>query len=265
MLSRKAWARRSYSSTFNPQNSTPAEVPNDYFQFQQFRIEQDACAMKVSTDACLLGAALDLTGAIRLLDIGTGTGLLALMAAQRHATVQVEAVEIDNAAAAQAATNVTASPWASRIRVQPLSLTQYAATQPALFSHMVCNPPFFRQSMPSDNVARSTARHVSSDSLSFEELAGFAARFLQPTGSLTVLLPPPEMARFEQNALAAGLPLATRLVVRHRAGARVTRHISRFERTAQSVTETELLIQEGKEPAYSDAFRTLLAGFYLAL
>ena len=240
-------------------------MPNDYFQFQQFRIEQGACAMKVSTDACLLGAALDLTDATRLLDIGTGTGLLALMAAQRHPTVGIEAVEIDEAAADQAAANAAASPWAPRIRVLPRSLAQHAATQPAPYSHLVCNPPFFGNSWPSTDKARRTARHAGEASLSFEELAEFAAGFLLPDGTLTVLLPPPEMARFEAVAAAVGLPLVGRLAVRHRPGGRVTRHISRFGRTSAAVAETELLIHSRPGPAYSPAFEKLLAGFYLAL
>ncbi len=240
-------------------------MPNDYFQFQQFHIEQAACAMKVSTDACLLGAAIDLAGATRLLDVGTGTGLLALMAAQRHATVEIEAIEIDEAAAAQAAANAAASPWAGRVRVRAMSLAQYAATRPAPFSHIVCNPPFFRASWPSADAARNTARHASADSLSFEELAAFSARFLRPTGSLTVLLPPPEMARFERAALAEGLPLATRLAVRHRPGGRVTRHISRFAFNTLAAAEQELVIHAGAGPEYSADFRSLLAGFYLAL
>ena len=238
-------------------------MPNDFFQFQQFRIEQSQCAMKVSTDACLLGAATDLSGATRLLDVGTGTGLLALMAAQRHPTVEIEAIEIDEAAAGQAAANVARSPWAGRIRVRALSLAQYAASRPAPFSHIVCNPPFFRQSLPCPDSARSTARHVSEASLSFEELAGFGASFLRSDGTLTVLLPPPEMARFEQAAGAVGLPLITRLIVRHRPGGRVTRHISRFGHSAGALREGELVIRQ--EDAYSADFQALLAGFYLAL
>ena len=236
---------------------------NTYFQFQQFRIEQSDCAMKVSTDACLLGATTDLTAATRLLDIGTGTGLLALMAAQRHATVAIEAIEIDAAAAAQAAANAAASPWAGRVRVWPLSLAQYAATQPAPFSHLVCNPPFFRQSMPSADAARSTARHEGAASLSFEEICAFAAKFLEPAGKLTVLLPPPEMQLFAAEAAATGLQLQTRLAVRHRPGGRITRHICRFGRGATAVEEKELVINDAAE--YSPAFRALLAGFYLAL
>ncbi|ALW85982.1 hypothetical protein AUC43_13320 [Hymenobacter sedentarius] len=240
-------------------------MPNDYFDFKQFRIEQSACAMKVSTDACLLGATTDLTGATRLLDIGTGTGLLALMAAQRHPSVEIEAVEIDSAAAAQAAANVAASSWAARIQVRAASLAQYAAAQPAPFSHMVCNPPFFLESLPSLATKRRTARHVSTDSLSFEELAQFAFQFLLPSGSLTVLLPPPEMAWFEQAAQAVGLSVAARLSIRHRPGARVTRHITRFEREAAVCAEKELVIHTGAAPGYSSEFRALLAEFYLAL
>ena len=241
-------------------------MPNDYFQFQQFRIEQAACAMKMSTDACLLGAVADLTHATRLLDIGTGTGLLALMAAQRHPTVSIEAVEIDTTAAVQAAANVAASPWARRIRVQAMSLADFAATQPAPFSHIICNPPFFRQSLRSPDAARSTARHEAADSLTFEALAAFAADFLLPTGLLTVLLPPPEMLAFERVAGAVGLHPATRLVVRHRPGSRPLRHISGFRRGEAVADETELTIRTAENDAdYSAEFRALLAGFYLAL
>ena len=241
-------------------------MPNDYFQFQQFRIEQGACAMKVSTDACLLGAAADLAGATRLLDIGTGTGLLALMAAQRHATVEIEAVEIDTAAAAQAAANAAASPWASRIRVRAMSLAGYAAEHPAPFSHIICNPPFFRQSLRSPDAARTTARHEAADSLSFEALAAFAAEFLLPTGLLTVLLPPPEMRAFEHVATAGGLHAATRLVVRHRPGSKPLRHIVGFRRAAAAAQETALTIRMiENEAEYSTGFQALLAGFYLAL
>ena len=240
-------------------------MANDYFQFQQFRVEQYQCAMKVSTDACLLGAAVDLGGATRLLDIGTGTGLLALMAAQRHASVQVEAVEIDAAAAEQAAANVAASPWAARIRVHALSLAAYTETQPEPFSHIVCNPPFFRHSLPSGDSARRTARHAGNDSLSFDELARFAAGFLLPSGQLTVLLPPPEMHAFEAEAMAAGLHLQRQLQVRHRPSGKVTRHISCFGRVSTPVLTHELAIQAADGSGYSLEFRQLLAGFYLAL
>ncbi len=241
-------------------------MPNAYFQFQQFRIEQHDCAMKVSTDACLLGAAADLAQAHRILDVGTGTGLLALMAAQRNPHATIEAVEINHVAAIRAAANVAASPWAGRIRVCPQSLAAYAATCPVFFDHIVCNPPFFRRSLPAPDAARATARHAGSTSLTFEELVASTDTLLTPAGRLTVLLPPPETAQFAAVAAAAGLVLVARLAVRHRPGGRVTRHISRFERGAAGpVAATEISIRTADDAAYSEAFRALLTGFYLAL
>ncbi|MFD1873120.1 tRNA1(Val) (adenine(37)-N6)-methyltransferase [Hymenobacter bucti] len=240
-------------------------MPNDYFQFQQFRINQADCAQKVSTDACLLGAAADLGGATRVLDLGTGTGLLALMAAQRAPAATIEAIEIDPTAAAQAAANAAASPWARRIRVHALSLIAYAATRPGSFSHIVCNPPFFRRSLAPPDAARATARHEGAGSLTFGDIIGFAAGHLGPGGTLTVLLPPPEMQQFEQGAAAGGLPAQARLVVQHRPGGRATRSISTFGRGSSAEVKADSLVIQDADGAYSAAFRVLLSGFYLAL
>ncbi len=241
-------------------------MSNSYFQFKQFRIEQADCAQKVSTDACILGAAADLAGATRVLDVGTGTGLLALMAAQRAPAALSEAIEIDPAAAAQAAANAAASPWAARVRVLPLSLAAYAATGPAGFSHILCNPPFFRRSLPPPSAARALARHAGATSLSFEEIAVFATTFLLPNGTLTVLLPPAEMLAFEVVAQASGLGAQARLGVRHRPGGRVTRIIGKFGcGPARAISATELTIMAAEGPQYSAEFARLLAEFYLAL
>jgi tRNA1Val (adenine37-N6)-methyltransferase len=239
-------------------------MPNDYFQFQQFRIEQGACAQKVSTDACLLGAAADLTGATRVLDIGTGTGLLALMAAQRAPGATIEALEIDPATAAQAAHNAAASPWAGRVAVHPLSLAAYAATEPGQFSHIICNPPFFRRSLAPPDAARATARHEGAGSLTFGALAGFAAAHLAPGGTLTVLLPPLEMQEFAAVARVSGLAVQARLAVQHRAGGRHTRSIWQFGTAVPASPHERTLVIQAADGQYSAAFRELLAGFYLA-
>ena len=247
-------------------------MANKYFQFQQFRINQADCAQKVSTDACILGAAADLTGATRVLDIGTGTGLLALMVAQRAPAALIDALEIDPVTASQAAANVAASPWSGRIAVYPLSLAAYAASQPvalasgdARFSHIICNPPFFRHSLAPPAASRALARHAGESSLTFGEICAFAATHLLPSGTLTVLLPPPEMQHFAQAAGASGLAVQAQLAVRHRPGGRVTRGIWQFGRAAPaSPRATELVIQEA-DGQYTAAFRALLAGFYLAL
>jgi tRNA1Val (adenine37-N6)-methyltransferase len=240
-------------------------LPNDYFQFQQFRIAQGDCAQKVSTDACILGAAADLGGATRILDLGTGTGLLALMAAQRAPAAIIEAIEIDLAAAAQAAANAAASPWADRIQVHPLSMAAYAAARPGLFSHIICNPPFFRRSLAPPDAARATARHEGEGSLTFGDIIRFAGAHLGPGGTLTVLLPPPEMQQFEQEAAAGGLPVRARLVVQHRPGGRATRSISTFGRGEPVRLQTSSLVIQNTDNTYSTGFQALLGGFYLAL
>jgi tRNA1Val (adenine37-N6)-methyltransferase len=240
-------------------------MANSYFQFKQFRIEQDRCAMKVCTDACVLGATADVTSATRLLDIGTGTGLLALMAAQRNPSAYIEAVEIDAAAAAQAAANFAASPWASRLMVHALSLRAFAATQPAPFDHILCNPPFFRNALRSPDAARTTARHTADDTLAFEEITEFAHQFLMPHGQLTVLLPPPEMQQFERAAAAASLYSLSRLVVHHRAGRKPLRHITTFSHQPQAVTQRTLAIYADHAEVYSEEFQKFLSPFYLHL
>ncbi|MBO0358960.1 methyltransferase [Hymenobacter sp. BT186] len=219
--------------------------------------------MKVSTDACVLGAVADIAQAQRVLDIGTGTGLLALMATQRSTTAYIEAVELDPAAATQAAENFQASPWAARLTLHAQPLADFAATQPAPFDHILCNPPFFRHSLRSPDGRRATARHTAPDTLSFSELTQFAAAFLTAQGRLTVLLPPPEMQHFERDATQCGLFPATRLVLRHRVGSKPLRHITAFSRTPVPVQTQELLVTENDE--YSLEFRALLGPFYLAL
>jgi len=240
-------------------------MPNDYFQFKQFRVEQGTCAMKVSTDACVLGAAADVAGATRLLDIGTGTGLLALMAAQRNAEARIEAVELDAAAAVQARANFAASPWAGRLTLHAMPLAQLAASQLAAFDGILCNPPFFRDSLRSPDARRTTARHTAKDSLTFAELARFAAAFLTPGGQLTVLLPPPEMQQFEREAAQAELFPVTRLVVHHRPGSKPLRHITAFSRQPGTVATRPLWLHEASSDDYSAEFRGLLGPFYLAL
>lgn len=127
----------------------------------------------------------------------------------------------------------------------------------------MCNPPFFQRALRSPDAGRTTARHAAPDTLTFAEISRFAADFLAAAGRLTVLLPVPEMSRFAREAAAVGLHPATRLVLRHRPGSRVLRHVVAFGRAAGPVAEQELAIRTADETAYSEAFRALLAGFYL--
>jgi len=142
-------------------------------------------------------------------------------------------------------------------------LRAFAATQPAAFDHMLCNPPFFRNALRSPDAARTTARHTAHDTLAFEDIVAFAHQFLTPDGQLTVLLPPPEMQQFEHAA--AHLHPISRLVVHHRASSKPLRHITAFGRQPQVVEQRTLAIYADSTEAYSEDFQRLLSPFYLHL
>ena len=180
-------------------------MSNQYFDFKQFRIEQDKCSMKVGTDGVLLGSWFALEPGMSVLDIGTGTGLVALMAAQRGAG-RVTAVEIDPDAAVQAIQNVKKSPWAGLINVVNADIADY--TPQYKFDRIVCNPPYFRDSLRCPDAGRNTARH--NDSLNFETLARCSAGMLLPDGLLCLVLPFDSVDVFVKCAAGQGLDLCRR-------------------------------------------------------
>ncbi|MBA9075534.1 tRNA1(Val) (adenine(37)-N6)-methyltransferase [Rufibacter quisquiliarum] len=236
-------------------------MPNPYFQFKQFTVQQDQCAMKVCTDSCVLGAHAPVTGARRILDIGAGTGLLSLMLAQRAPQAMIEAVEIDPAAAAQAAANLAASPWAERLLLHPMSLQEFTAAAPAPFDMIISNPPFFQASLKSADTARNTAKHTGS--LTFKEIIGFAERFLSLEGHLHILLPPHEARVFAQEALAAGFYTSHILWLEATPQGKLLRAIHTYTRVAGPVGEETLAVREKDHTTYTLAFRQLLQDYYL--
>lgn len=175
-------------------------MPSTGFTFKQFHIEQGSCAMKVGTDSVLLGAwsALPETG--RILDIGCGTGILSLMAAQRTAC-NITAVEIEADAAAQAAINVQASKWSSRIDVVCADIKSYSATES--YDAIICNPPYFQDSLAAPLASRAVARQ--GVNLSFNSLLQAAARLLSQDGEMFVVLPFDALQPFLKTAAINGL------------------------------------------------------------
>ena len=159
-------------------------MSNSYFQFKQFTVRQDKCAMKVGTDGVLLGAWVDVDRCNRILDVGTGTGLIALMLAQRSEAT-VDAIDIDAAACEQAQENAAASPFAGRVQVAHAAFANFDNTHP--YDLIVSNPPYFARSLKCPDQQRSTARH--NDTLPLDELLQDCRKRLTPTGRVALILP----------------------------------------------------------------------------
>ena len=166
------------------------------FRFKQFAIEQELCAMKVGTDGVLLGAWAN--GGPSVLDVGTGTGIVALMMAQRHPLCQVTALDIDEGAVRQAEFNVAHSPFAERVTI----LHERVQDHVGEYDAVVSNPPFFIDSLAAPEAQRNMARHA--DTLSYAELMQAAWRLLHEDGELSVVVPFDYRCRMEDEATFVG-------------------------------------------------------------
>lgn len=217
--------------------------------------------MKVGTDAVLLGAWLSVEGVTRVLDVGTGTGILALMVAQRTnqalIPVSIEAIELDPDAAGQAGENAANSPWADRVRVVAADATSWSA-QP--YDLIVSNPPYFRESLKAPLAGRNLARH--DDTLSWEELVALTDRLLTPSGRFALILPVEAEGVFEALCWERGLFLRRQCAVSTREGFPAKRLLLEFSREHGSVAYDALSIQTSHHQLTA-AFAGLTAEFYL--
>src|SRR6476661_8714524 len=158
------------------------------FRFKQFTISQEGCAMKVNTDGVLLGAYADASHAERVLDIGTGTGVVALMLAQRFPDLDIDALEPDQSASSTATLNFAQSPWQDRLMIYNATFQDYFKGKSRLaYDLIVSNPPFFIDALQSESAQKSLARHT--DITFFHQLLSEAARHLSPHGKLQVIVP----------------------------------------------------------------------------
>ena len=178
-------------------------MATDYFKFKQFTVWHGQCAMKVGTDGVLLGAWAPVEGARRILDVGTGSGVIALQMAQRAPGARILAVEIDPEAARQAAANVAASPWADRIEVVCTDFARLTTEEP--FDLIVSNPPYFVNSLQNPDAQRAKARH--SDSLPYDLLLERAAELLAPSGRFALIFPVEPLGDVLEAAAKHGLAL----------------------------------------------------------
>lgn len=231
------------------------------FTFKQFHIDHSRCAMKVGTDGTLIGAWFSAPcEKCKILDIGTGTGLIAIMAAQRFSEAQVIGIDIDSDCIEQAKENVAASRWSERIEVIYSSLQEF--TSSFGFDAIVSNPPYFVDSLLSPDDKRTTARHT--NSLSFNDLSSSVERLLKPDGIFSLILPPAEADRF-LSAARGRLFLHRKCEVWSTPTSGVKRVMMELQKAIpQNPPQTEKLIIEDNGPmGYSDEYKQLTRDFYL--
>jgi len=168
------------------------------FHFKKFSIDDSKSAMKIGTDAVLLGAWVPLEDESRILDIGTGTGILALMMAQRNKKALIDAVELDSQAAILATENARLSPWAERIRIFNSSIQDFSLKNQHTYSLIICNPPFFKDSLKSPQKTRNLARH--DDTLPVNELLPIASELLSKNGRAAFILPAEAFENWKNTA-----------------------------------------------------------------
>ena len=235
-------------------------MPNPYFSFKQFTIQQENSPLKVTTDACLLGAYAFTTAPQYILDIGTGTGILAIMAAQRFEKAIIVGIEADEAAADQARQNTSASPWNDRIVIKTGRIQDFVKTDPVKSDLILCNPPYYQADLVSSDPRAGFARH--SLGLSFNELAFAASMLIAARGKIFLILPPREFEMLEKEMYFFGFTLFDKLSIYNLHARPLYRIIGGFSREKLMYSEKNLLSRENNS-AYSDGYRELLKDFYL--
>lgn len=231
------------------------------FIFKQFTIAQDRCTMKVGTDGVLLGAWADVTAVKVALDIGTGSGVIAIMLAQRALDAQIQAVEIDGEACAQAEENMQNTPWAARLKAFPIAIQDFTAAHDHTYDLMVSNPPFFSGGTFSHNQDRNSVRHTVK--LPHGDLLSAVRSLLSDTGRFCVILPYIEGLRFQELARDYNLYCTRITEVKPKADKPIERLLLQFERYEKPLQRDSLTIQLEGRNEWTDAYVALTGDFYL--
>lgn len=236
----------------------------DGFTFKQFEIQQDRCAMKVGTDGVLLGAWAE--GGQRILDIGSGTGLISLMMAQRFPEAQVWGIDIDPDACMQARENVAASPFADRVGIACCALQDFSKLEAAkadgmLFDAIVSNPPFFVNGLKNPDSKRAMARH--SDSLPFPVLMKGVRRWLSDEGVFSAIVPADVLESFVSEAYCSGLSLVRQCGVKTVERKQPKRYLVAFSKRRAGMMDKCTEIMTDSEGNRSEWYAKITEEFYL--
>ena len=235
-------------------------MANQYFKFKKFIINQNNCAMKVGTDGVLIGAWSDCKNATKILDIGTGTGLISLMMAQRSNAV-IDSVEIDKNSFFQAKENILNSNWKNRINIFNISFQNFKKNKSNIYDLIVTNPPYFINSQKANTVERTNARH--NNLLPHSELLAGADRLLTENGLFCLILPIEQIENFIKLANEYNLFCTKLLKVKPKAEKDPKRALIEFRREKNKYEEQTLIIEKDKRHDYTEQYKNLIKNFYL--
>lgn len=235
-------------------------MPNSYFSFKQFTVYHDRCAMKVGTDGVMLGAWTDVSDTQYILDVGTGTGLIALMVAQRNNNSSITAIDIDVEAIEQAKENVMRSSFSSQVECLNISLQDFQQQATHKYDLIVSNPPFFVQSLKSPQEKRSLARHA--DTLPIEDL--ISSQLLTDKGRISLIYPYEYKSWLLQLAEDRGLYVSRITNVYPTPRSLPKRILMEFSMEVSSLKEGDLIVEDSRH-VYSYDFTALLKDFYLKM
>ena len=237
-------------------------MANNYFKFKQFIINQEKCAMKVGTDGCLLGAWADLSNSRKILDVGCGSGLIAIMAAQRCPQATITGIEIDEDAVAQSQENSKSSPWSERIKIIHSDFLKYAPQEQ--YDTILSNPPYFTSSLKCPDDKRTKARH--SDTLSCSDFLYHSYDLLLEGGKISIVIPFEQKEIWCKQAENDGFTLTKATNVHTRPNFPPKRVLLEFTKgnIDDELSESNFILEE--EPGkYSDEAINLLKPFYLKM
>lgn len=233
------------------------------FKFKEFTVQQDQCAMKIGTDSVLLGAWTSLeNNPFAVLDIGAGTGVLALMIAQRSNAQLIEALEIDNDAFEQCATNFENSPWNDRLYCYHASLLEYAEEIEEQYDLIICNPPFYTEDYKTQDKARDLARF--SDAMPLEHLIYAVSKLLSEDGLFSVILPNKDEKNIIDLATKINLFPKRILHIRGHKNSEIKRSLIEFTYQNNTAIISELIIEKERHN-YTEDYIALTKDFYLKM
>ncbi|WP_298452701.1 methyltransferase [uncultured Prevotella sp.] len=231
-------------------------MSNSFFRFKQFSVEHSKCAMKVGTDGVLLGAWAN--GGAKILDIGTGSGLIALFMAQKNADSRIVAIDIDSDAVLQARINIENSKFKDRITVHQIALQKFYIGS---YNSIVCNPPFFVNSLKNMDRKKVLARHT--DSLSYRELFNGVKRLLDDTGEFSVVLPSSCRSDFDTEAVICGFFPSRICAIKTVSYKPISRYLLAYKKYPVNKIDESVECINNDDMSRSDWYKLLTDDFYL--